>query len=81
MKVTSQTRSPIWVILIFWPAKTWLQLIFRAFQQIRPQLVTITVASANGYVSSSKPRYTRADRVYTSAGTFIPNAWCGRSRL
>ena len=30
------------------PAKTWLKFTFRAFQQIRPQFVTITGASANG---------------------------------
>jgi hypothetical protein len=60
---------------------TWLKLILRALQQMRPQLVTITVASENGYVSSSRPRYTRGDRVYRSAGTFMSNAWCGRSRL
>ena len=46
MKVTSQTRSPTCVIPTFCPAKTWLQLTFRACQQIRPQFVTMTVASA-----------------------------------
>jgi len=33
IKVTSQTRSLTWVMPIFWPAKTWLQLIFRAFSK------------------------------------------------
>jgi hypothetical protein len=49
MKVTSQTRSSTWVMPTFCPAKTSLKLLFRACQQIRPQLVAVTVASADGH--------------------------------
>jgi hypothetical protein len=42
MKVASQMFSSTCLIPIFWPAKTWLRLIFRVLKQMRPQVVTMT---------------------------------------
>ena len=43
MKLTSQILSPTCLMPTFWPAKTWLRLIFRRSKQMRPQRVTVTV--------------------------------------
>jgi len=48
MKVTSQMRSPTCVTPTFWPAKAWLRFTLRPWKQMRPQWVTVKVASWNG---------------------------------
>ena len=56
MKVTSQMRSPTCVTPTCWPAKAWLRFTLQPWKQMRPQLVTVKVASWKGYVSSLRPR-------------------------
>ena len=62
MKDTSQIWSATARMPTFWPAKTWLRLILRLPMQMRPQAVTMTVRSWQGYSSSGKPWQGRASR-------------------
>jgi hypothetical protein len=65
MKVTSQIRSLTWRTPTAWPAKTWLRLIFRRFQQIRPQVVTIAVQSVFSVVAPCQLRAALRNPVLT----------------
>jgi serine/threonine protein kinase/Tol biopolymer transport system component len=49
MKVMSQIRSLIWRTPTICPAKTWLTLIFRRRQQIRPHVVTVPPKRRYGF--------------------------------